>query len=158
MNRSMMLGGKEIINYKRNTTVDERIMYSHRVRIQGLGKVPIIVDTVDPDLLEILCENVNHRYKTYGKEIVMHSEATLVDVLREIKVIILKKNMEYILDENKLAIGLQDLTLPDPLSEVGDLYKVHRDTEDKVLYLILMKKQTLYSYIMSVFRYMSLIK
>jgi hypothetical protein len=151
--------GHEYINYRKSNGKDARNIFSNSVRKEGIGNVPIVVDTIDKQLIELFRENAHTRYKTKdsGKEYVLHMDQTLRDVIREIKILALQRNFEVIIKENELILGLEDLTIPDQDSCVGDLYKTHRNSDDKILYLMLMKKMSIYGYIASIARYLGLI-
>jgi hypothetical protein len=57
MLRSSILG-KEFVNYRKSTVKDTRVQFSHKVRSQGMGNIPIVVDSVDKELTEALAEKV----------------------------------------------------------------------------------------------------
>jgi hypothetical protein len=151
--------GHEYINYRKNNGKDARNMFSNNVRKEGIGNVPIVVDTIDNDLIELFREHTYSRYKTKdsGREYVLHMEQTLKDVLKEVKILALQRDLEGVIKENELMLGLEDLTIPDQDSNIGNLYKKHRNNDDKILYLMLMKKMTVYGYILSIARYLRLI-
>ena len=134
-------------------------MFSNNVRKEGIGNVPIVVDTIDNDLIELFREHTYSRYKTKdsGREYVLHMEQTLKDVLKEVKILALQRDLEGVIKENELMLGIEDLTIPDQDSNIGNLYKKHRNNDDKILYLMLMKKMTVYGYILSIARYLRLI-
>jgi hypothetical protein len=151
--------GQEYINYRKNNGKDARNMFSNNVRKEGIGNVPIVVDTIDNDLIEIFREHTYSRYKTKdsGREYVMHMDQTLRDVIKEVKILALQRDLEGIIKENELMLGLENLTIPHQDISIGDLYKKHRNTDDKILYLMLMKKMTVYGYILAIARYLRLI-
>lgn len=151
--------GQEYINYRKSNGKDARNIFSNNVRKEGLGNVPIVVDTIDKDLIELFRENAHLRYKKKdsGKEYVMHMDQTLRDVIKEVKILALQRDFENIIRENELILGLEDLTIPDQDSCVGDLYKTHRNSDDKILYLMLMKKMSMYGYIISIARYLGFV-
>lgn len=149
--RSSLIG-KEFINYRKSTVKDTRLNFSTKVRQQGLGNVPIVIDSVECDITDVLSEKVSSsRYKTYGRELIFNMEGTLEDVLKHIKIVMLKRGYTEI---DKLTIGLEDGTFPSLDSSIGDIYKAHRNKDDRILYLLLSKEQSIYGYIMSILRYL----
>jgi hypothetical protein len=149
--------GREFVNYRKTTMKEQRIKFSHKVRAMGLGNVPIVIDSVDKQLTEMLCDKHSRsssRYNTYGREIVMHMDNTIADVLKEIKIIMLQKDQEELVTLNKLTIGLEDGTIPKLGTDLGTLYKKHRNNDDKILYLMISKETSMYGYIMSILGYL----
>jgi hypothetical protein len=149
--------GKEFVNYRKTTMKDQRINFSHKVRAMGLGNVPIVIDSVDKQLTDLLCEKhsrASARYNTYGRELVMHMDNTVADVLKEVKIIMLQKDQEELVTKNKLTIGLEDGTIPEIGTDLGTLYKKYRNTDDKILYLMISKESSMYGYIMSILTYL----
>jgi hypothetical protein len=149
--------GKEFVNYRKTTMKDQRLRFSEKIRSSGLGNVPIVIDSVDEQLTEMLCEKhprSSARYNTYGREIVMHMDNTIADVLKEVKIIMLQKDKEELVTQNKLTIGLEDGTIPELGTDLGTLYKTHRNSEDKILYLMISKEISMYGYVMSILMYL----
>ena len=152
MLRSSILG-REFVNYRKSTVKDVRLQFSHKVRSQGIGNIPIVVDSVDKELTEAIGERKN-RYSMYGKELVFHMDCTVGDVMKEIKIILVEKEKEHLWKETGLVLGLEDGTILQPSEELGGLYKKHRNKDDKILYLLLTREQTMYGYIMSILKYL----
>jgi hypothetical protein len=74
-------------------------------------------------------------------------DQTVQSVLDELKSI-------YEFEEQyRLKLGLEDGSMPDVTTSLGDLYKRYRCEEDKILYLLLSKEWTVYGYIWSIIRY-----
>jgi hypothetical protein len=152
MLRSSILG-KDFINYRKNTDKHNRTKFSSGVRSQGIGYIPIVVDSVDPELSKALAtkDEMFSRYLKYGFEIMIHMDLTVADLLKEIKIELVKKDYDY----SDLSIGLEDGTIPEMNVELGVLYKQHRNKDDKILYVLLTKEQTMFGYIMSIIRYLT---
>lgn len=151
--RSSILG-KEFVNYRKNTMTHGRKHFSHKVRAEGIGNIPIVVDSVDKELSEALGNNsrYNRAQSRFGRELVKHMDQLLSSVMRDVKVILIQREKENLI--NNLVLGLEDGTIPDQEIELGKLYKAHRNTDDKILYLLLSKEQSMYGYIMSILRYL----
>ena len=145
--------GKEFINYRKWTMKERRLQFSHATRVQGIGNVPIVVDSVDDEITNALSEKRTSRHKTYGYELVMHMDATLEDVLRDIKIVLLQKNKEDLFKKRDLTIGLEDGSIPSRDTTVGTLYKNYKNKDDKILYLLLSREDTVYGYIVSIIKY-----
>lgn len=150
MLRSSLIG-MEFINYRKTTVKDTRLNFSTKVRGQGVGNVPIVIDSVENDITEILSDKISSsRYRRYGRELTFHMDGTLDDVLRHIKIIMLQRGYNHI---DQLKIGLEDGSFPELSENIGDIYKKHRNIDDKILYLLLSKEKSVYGYIMSIWRY-----
>ena len=146
--------GKEFVNYRKTTLKDQRNYFSHNVRVQGLGNVPIVVDSVDKELSTALSEKHGFRNVTYGREFVFHMDCFLSDVLKEVKIYLIEKDLERIVKSNNLILGLENGDLPDLNTKIGDLYKQHRNQEDKILYLLLTKETSVYNYLISLLKFL----
>jgi hypothetical protein len=66
----------------------------------------------------------------------------------------LQKDKEELVTQNKLKIGLEDGTIPELGTDLGTLYKTHRNSEDKILYLMISKEISMYGYVMSILMYL----
>ena len=144
--------GDDFIQYKHNIDPNERIRFSDKVRKDGVGNIPIVIDTID-DEIKYFLHDVNG---TRGKEFVFHMDYTLNDViefLRERSEHTKEQSVVKNLQRIKLTLGLENGVIPSPSQNLGELYKIHRDSNDKILYLILTKEPTMYDYILSIFRY-----
>ena len=143
----------EFVNYRKWSLREQRLHFSERVRREGLGKIPIVVDSVDADLTDVLCGYIKPRHKEYGYKLVMHMDATVEDVLREVYTLLIQKGEVLLMDKYKLSLGLEDGTIPDVNMNLGVLYKEHRNKDDKILYLLLTKEVSVYKYVLSILRY-----
>lgn len=149
--RSSLIG-QEFVNYRKNTVRDTRLTFSTKIRGQGIGNVPIVIDSVDSDIADTLSERISSsRYKKYGKELIFHMDGTIEDVLKHIKIIMLQKGYTEV---DKLKIGLEEGLFPQLDDKIGDIYKKHRNKDDRILYLLLSKEESMYGYIMSILRYL----
>jgi hypothetical protein len=144
--------GQEFINYRKNNDTHTRTRFSESVRSKGIGYVPIVVDSVDPELSKALAtyDKIFSRYIKYGFEIMIHMDLTVTDLLKEIKIELIRKDYDY----RYLSIGLEDGTIPDMNIDLGTLYKKNRNKDDKILYVLLTQEKTMYGYIMSIIRYL----
>lgn len=110
--------------------------------MMGIGNVPIVIDTLDEDLLEILKQD-SLNGKVYGIRKVLHMDMTVKELLNELECwIVYKKGMGYNNDwkfwletDSKAVVNLQQT--------VGDVYKLNYDHNDGMLYLMLAKKRTI---------------
>jgi len=153
MLRSSIIG-REFVNYRKSTIKNDRVRFSNKVRNQGLGLVPIVIDSVDKDLTQMLSTK-DGRARSYGIELVLHMDKTIGDVMKELKIIIIQKDMEELFLDDKMILGLEDGSIPDVTEELGNLYKKQRNNDDKILYLLLTREKSSYGYIMSILRYLA---
>lgn len=144
--------GQEFVNYRKTTDKQKRSQFSSKVRSQGIGYIPIIVDSVDKELSKVLAKTDENypRYIKYGFEVMIHMDLKVIDLIKEIKIELLRKDYEY----NYIGIGLEDGTIPDTNTDLGELYKRHRNKDDKILYVLLTQERSMYGYIMSIIRYL----
>ncbi len=149
--RSSILG-REFVNYRKTTLKEERMKFSDKVRKEGIGNVPIVVDSVDKDISEALYKPKVRRSIGYGRELVFHMEETLNSVLKEVKILLVQEDKEYLV--SNITIGLEDGTMPSLDTDLGTIYKRHRNIEDKILYLMITKEQTIYGYILSIIKFL----
>lgn len=152
MLRSSIMG-REFINYRKNTDKNQRNNFSGKVRSRGMGYVPIVVDSVDPELSNALAsKDANYsRNIKYGFEVIMHMDKKVIDLLKEVKIELLKKDCKNI----DLVLGLESGDLIDLDMDIGTVYKEYRNKDDKILYVLATKEQTMYGYIMSIIKYLA---
>lgn len=145
--------GKDFVNYRKNTDKNTRSRFSNNVRSKGIGYIPIVIDSVDPELSLALAtrDDMFTRYIKYGFELMIHMDMTVSDLIKEIKIELVKKDYEY----GYLSVGLEDGTMPESTTELGVLYKKHRNKDDKILYILLTQEKTVYGYIISIIKYLA---
>lgn len=164
--------GQEFINYRKASIKSERIRFSNKIRNIGLGYVPIIIDSIDRDISIFLGESMisgstnynilrsqpeflklyNPIYNKYGRPLVYHLDNKIEDIKDEI--------MELFKNDNTyknytFTLGLEDGSFPNINEKLDNVYKNHRNKEDKILYLLVTKEKTIYDYIMSIIKYLS---
>jgi hypothetical protein len=142
---------QEFINYRKHTDKHIRTRFSEKVRKWGIGYIPIVVDSVDPELSLYLATKYENRYTKYGFELILHMDRNITDLLKEIKIEFIRKNHPF----QNLTVGLEDGTITTPNDILGDLYKKHRNHDDKILYLLLTPETSIYNYILSILRYLT---
>jgi len=145
--RSSILG-KEFVNHRKKTTQNERVRFSTQVRKQGVGNIPIVVDAVDPALSKALSDTFN------GKRFILHMDHSLEYLLDEIKLYLFQNKRLKPEQLGSLKLGLEDGTLPDKSTDLGSIYKVHRNENDKILYLLLSKAKSMFAYILPILAYL----
>lgn len=167
--RSSILG-HEFVNYRKSSFKNDRIRFSNKIRNMGLGYIPIIIDSIDNDISTHLANTMiynnesycqldsqkdflntyNINFSKYGRPLVYHMDNKLTDILQDIKTL-LKNNQRF--THCQFIIGLEDGTFPAIESDIGTVYKLHRNQADKILYLLVTKEKTSYDYIMSIIHY-----
>lgn len=148
--RSSILG-KEFIGYRRTTFKDARLRFSKKVRDEGLGKVPIVVETTDDRLMSIVVTGKRDE-KRSGIEMVFHMDNRIGDVLREIKIMLIRGGFEELVMDGLVKIGIENGDILSEEQIIGDIYKKYRNEDDKILYLLISTETTVYGYIMSIIR------
>jgi hypothetical protein len=143
---------KEVINYRKHTDQDIRIRFSEKVRKSGIGYIPIVIDSVDPELSLYLTTKYENRYTKYGLELILHMDLTITDLFKEIEIEFIRRNHTF----KNLKISLEDGTITKPNDILGNLYKKYRNYDDKILYLLLAPDTSIYNYILSTIQYLHL--
>lgn len=158
--------GREFVNYRKTTIRNTRLHFSQDVLRRG--KIPIVIDSVDPEISNIIRGSnktkpshdfIEHEFTEnmkYGKELVYDTNNTISDILRDIKILLLNANREdlFVSGKNTLTIGLENGTIADFKSKLGMLYKMHKNGDDKILYLLISKETTVWGYIISILSYL----
>lgn len=140
--------GREFINYRKNTDKYDRIRFSKSVRAQNIGLIPIVVDSVDTKISNII--SLKKRYYRYGKEVSYHFSTCIEIILKDFLEII-KKEYPY---ENNYKLRLTNGTILENSVILEEIYMKYRNDDDKILYLLLSKETTLYDYFLSIFNYL----
>jgi hypothetical protein len=145
--------GMEFVNYRKSTSKSSRLQFSHQVRGEGIGNVPIVVDSVDKELTEALSYNYG-RYKMYGREMVFHMDSQVASVLKEVEDFLIEIGKESLINQHSLVLGLEDGSIAQQQTDLGTLYKAHKNKQDHILYLLLTRETTMYGYILSIIHYL----
>lgn len=150
------LFGQEFVNYRKNNAHYERTKFSNNIRKKGIGLVPIVIDSVDNEL-SILLGNTDNEYRNYGKEYTMHMDTIVYDFANTIFIDIENINPDF-LKGKKLSLALEDGTIINTKLTLGYIYKKHKNEKDNILYILLTQETTMYGYIMSILRYLGILK
>lgn len=147
--------GQDFVNYRKTSDSMDRLEFSHRIRSKGIGYIPIVVDSVDEEISDILGtkEKYSKSKIRYGFEVMMHLDAKVTDLIKEIKIEFVRK--DYI-DYTDIILGLEDGSILNGDEELGNIYKKHRNEQDKILYVLVTKENTMFGYILSILKYLSL--
>jgi hypothetical protein len=151
--RSSILG-KEFVNYRKHTTENERRRFYKTAT--GYNKIPVVIDSVEEEFINIFRKKsyINGmRVISYGLELEMDVSSNINDVIKEIKIELVKANKEHLFAENEIKLGLENGTIiTDEKELVYNLYKKFRNVNDNILYLLVTQEKSMYNYIMSIFR------
>lgn len=141
------LYGQEFVKYRKNNPQSERQKFSNTVRTKGISEVPVVIDSVDLVLSELLAGKDSKRFNRNGKEFHFHIDITIEDILLEVKSRIKLENTQI------LKLGLENGKILNDSYLIGDLYNKFKNQNDNILYLLLTKETTMYGYIISLLRY-----
>jgi hypothetical protein len=95
----------------------------------------------------------SHKFESrFGRVMVKHMDEPLSSIMRDVKIILLQQNKEHLIPN--LVLGLENGTIPDQESDLGMLYKKHRNMDDKILYIMLTREKGVYGYVMSILSYL----
>lgn len=146
------LYGQDFIKYRLNNNITERNRFSKNIINKYTNEVPIIIDSIDPQLRP--CDTNNYGFKRKsgksekgGKEYHFNKELTIKNILLEVQ-----KNLNL---ENDivLKIGLDNCQILNESDIAGEIYLKYKNKDDNILYLLLTKETTIYGYIMSLIKY-----
>jgi hypothetical protein len=104
----------------KNKELYTREKFSNGVRRKGIGTIPIVIETEDPELMLVV--NIK-------KEIEIHMDDTILDLYVEIR----RRNYN-----DQIYITLENGRLLNDNEVLGELYKKNRE-DDKILYLRIVK-------------------
>ena len=123
------------------------------MRSKGLGNVPVVVDSVEKELSDLLAtkDEKYPRNIKYGLEVIINMESKMSELLKIVKIELLKKDYEV----SNLVLGLEDGSLIDLDTDIGTIYKHHRNKDDKILYVLVTNEKTMYGYILSIIKYLA---
>ena len=144
------LQGLDFVNYRKNKNINDRKRFSDTVKEESIA---VVIDSVDITLSQALAGPGAKRYNQNGKEYLFHKDLTIEDILLEVTCNLNKASSPPIYQVSQFKLGLENgkvLTNNDVLS---DLYKKYKHQKDNILYLLLTKETTMYSYIISLLRY-----
>lgn len=141
------LMGQDFVKYRKNNSQNERQQFSNNVRTKGINEVPVVIDSVDTVLSQLLAGNDSKRFNRNGKEFHFHIDLTIEDILLEVKSRIKSEKTQV------LKLGLENGKILDGTNLIGDIYNKFKNQDDKILYILLTKETTIYGYIISLLRY-----
>jgi len=143
------LYGMDFIKYRKNNSQQERKQFSNTVRTKGIGEIPIVIDSVDMQLSQLLAGADATRFKRNGKEFHFHQDLIIDEIILEIRSRIKLDNISYKI----LKLGLENGKILEGKDILGDLYKKFKNQDDNILYLLLTQETTMYSYILTLLRF-----
>lgn len=153
------LYGMDFVNYRKSTNEYQRQKFSNKVRSKGIGQVPIVVDSVDNELsLALAKTNIvskstyNDYTKRYGKEYIVNMDLIVKDFLCQITT-----DLKITKSEKNIKMGLENGEILNANMTLGDIYKKFRNKSDNILYILITSETTMYSYILSILRYLGII-
>jgi hypothetical protein len=116
----------------------------------------VVIDSVEEEFTNIFRKksHINGmRVISYGLELEIDVNSTIKDVIKEIKIELVKANKEHLFVENEIKLGLENGTIITDENEiVYNLYKKFRNVNDNILYLLVTQEKTMYNYIMSIIK------
>ena len=132
----------ESLYYKKYKNENQRSLFSSKIRLEGIGHIPIVIDSIEKELSLAVSSKINDNYRKFGLEISLHMDTPLSELSNIIKTKMIENNTNIPFD---LYLE-KNLT---PLSEnshldIGSFYKQYRDPNDKILYILIKHKITIY--------------
>lgn len=143
--------GRDFVNYRRTSDLTDRECFSSDVRSKGLGQIPIIVDSVDKDLSLALATKRSYNIR-YGLELIVHMDLTVSDLVDVIERELQRRNHNKTF--TSFHIGLEDGTIPELQTDLGTVYKNHKNIDDNILYILITPETSVYNYIVSIIQYL----
>lgn len=137
----------DFVNYRKQTLYNDRIKFSKSVRSKGVGEVPVVIDTVDNKYVNFIKPPI---------EMVVHLDNTVSQVLGQVKVIVLERQLKSGIinpSSDNMRLGFENGDISEPDTKIGDIYRIMRNEDDKILYLLLTEQRSVYDYIISIINY-----
>lgn len=129
---------QKLLAFQNENSLNDRIKFSTNVRKKGIGHVPIVIDSHDKEVSEILGGQFGKRYCTHGTLKEYHMDYNIQHVLQDVKQILNEENRQDIYNYNKLSVYVQgNYCYENEL--LGDLYKKYRNIDDYILYIEIVK-------------------
>lgn len=139
----------DFIRYKKDNSEQERNKFSSSVRTNGIGEIPVVIDSIDSQLSELLAGQDSKRFKRHGKEFHFHQDLNIDEVILEIRSRIKLNNISY----KVLKLGLENGKILEGKELLGNLYKKFKNQNDSILYLLLTQETTMYGYLLTLLRF-----
>ena len=143
------LMGHDFVKYRKENPESQRKHFSNLVRTKGMGEVPVVIDSVDSQLSEVLAGPDAKRFKKHGKEFHFHQELNIDEIILEIRARIKLDDISYKI----LKLGLENGKILEGKELLGDLYKKFKNQDDNILYLLLTQETTMYGYLLTILRF-----
>lgn len=145
--------GKEFVNYRKYNSYIKKKMFINTTKRQGQNLIPVVVDSVDQDLSLQLSGSlhqkgsVSHRNIQYGKEYSINKDTKISEFITLLQGVIP--------GPFNIKLGLENGTfLTDKNQTLGEVYKIHKNTDDNILYILLTKETSIFQYLLSIIRYL----
>lgn len=153
-----MMFKNESLNYKKYNNEHKRSLFSSKIRLEGIGHIPIVVDSIEKELsLSISTKNTTGTCIKHGLEISLHMDSTVSDLINIIKTKMIENNTNILFD-----LCLENNSIPlyeNSEVDLGSLYKKYRDQNDNILYILIKHKVPIYQNILhnikNIFSYFS---
>jgi hypothetical protein len=127
-----------ILPFQNENSLSDRIKFSSSVRKKGIGHVPIVIDSHDKEISELLGGEFGKRYCTHGTLKEYHMDYDIQHVLQDVKHILIENNKQDIFNYNKLTAKTNGhFCYENEL--LGVLYKKYRNIDDYILYIEIVK-------------------
>lgn len=132
---------QQLLNFKKENKLNDRINFSSKIRNKGIGHVPVVIDSNDEEISELLGSNddqIGRKWLIHGTSKEYHMDFCIHNVLQDVIHILYKKGREDILNYYKLSLQVKEHNCYEN-ELLGDLYKKYRDTDDNILYIQVVK-------------------
>jgi hypothetical protein len=144
--------GREYVNYRKQRSYTRRKQFHNSTKRKSQYLIPIVVDSVDEELsLKLSGEYdkkdiTSRRNLEYGKEFTISMDASSQDLINLLQ--------DIIPGNINLKLALEDGTFLNKTDNLGNIYKNHKNKEDGILYILITKETSLYSYLLSIIKYL----
>lgn len=143
------LMGQNFVRYKRDNSEQERKQFSSIVTTKGISEIPVVIDSVDSIISQLLAGSNSKRFKRHGKEFHFHQDLNIDEIILEVRSRIKLNNISYKI----LKLGLENGKILEGKELLGDLYRKFKNQDDNILYLLLTQENTMYGYLLTLARF-----
>lgn len=136
--------GQDFIKYRKHNSNAKRKIFSQYVHSSKLDHIPIVIDSVDTQLSQLLHDISRSNLNEFH----FHKDMTVAELVIEIKA-----KINFKLDTKWLKLGLENGSILDSHLTLDTLYKKYAHDDDNILYLLLTQESSLYLYLLSLIKY-----
>ncbi len=146
--KSSLFTQKDFLRFKIERDISERKSLSEKILSKNY--IPVVIDSLDKTVSEKLSKSAgNDGYKIHGRCCQYDKNMMSDDIILDLK----NRLSEIIPSGKKISLGLENGDIIKNNTEIGLLYSLYKNPTDDLLYLIITFENTIYGYLLSIFKY-----